>query len=104
MTLNTLKFSGIALVAAVLTTGCEYRAESQKTSCISNLKMLQAAVEQCRIAGQNPTKENVFGPNKYIKAELKCPAGGTYTLPTKNNGDPTCSIPGHALTVPGQRE
>lgn len=58
----------------------EYRQTSQKFACISNMKQIQAAVEMSLMSDKKPTPENLYGPDKYIKVEPKCPLGGSYII------------------------
>ena len=84
----------IAILAAVaIPNFVKYRRNSQAAACVSNLKQLQAASEQWRMAGNNgtPTMEALCGATGYIKVEPRCPASGNYTLGDENT-DPTCSI------------
>ena len=83
----------IAILAAVaIPNFVRYRKTSQMNACISNLKEIQAAVAQCALEGKTISDANLFGTDKYIKVKPTCPAGGTYTIPTDDNSDPTCSI------------
>ena len=84
----------IAILAAVaIPNFVRYRKTSQMNACISNLKQIQAACEQCKLAGKEVTTANVIGDDKYIKVMPKCPATSTeYTLPTGDN-DPVCPNP-----------
>ena len=84
----------IAILAAVaIPNFVKYRKTAQMNACISNLKQIQAACEQCKLAGKEVNAANVIGADKYIKVMPKCPATGTeYTLPTGDN-DPVCPNP-----------
>jgi len=68
------------------------RRQSQTNACIANLKQIQGAKEQSLLAGQGVTAADLFGAEKYIKVEPKCPAQPTvsYTIGDENT-DPTCS-------------
>ena len=81
----------IAILAAVaIPNFIKYRQNSQAAACVSNLKQIEAAVEQAKMAGGTPGAiSDLVGANKYIKNEPKCPAGGTYALGTDETG-PTC--------------
>lgn len=83
----------IAILAAVaIPNFVRYRKTSQMNACISNLKQIQAAVEQAKMAGATTLDWNaIIGTDKYIKVQPTCPAGGTYTLPGDDTSDPTCS-------------
>ena len=84
----------IAILAAVaIPNFVTYRKTSQKNACIANLKQIQAAVEQCKLAGNEVSAANIIGADKYIKVMPKCPAtGAEYTLPTGDE-DPVCPNP-----------
>ena len=82
----------IAILAAVaIPNFIKYRKSSQATACVSNLKQIQAAKEQCSMAGKELTSANLYGVNGYIKVEPTCPSKGTYTIGGADE-DPTCSI------------
>ena len=80
----------IIIASALATTmfvGCnkassflEYRKESQKQACLTNMNQIRSAAEMCRLSGKKPTRENLFGLDGYIKVELTCPLGGTYKI------------------------
>ena len=70
-----------ALLSTVSSNLLEYRRARQEIVCICNMKQIQAAVEQTMMAGTaKPTLKDLFGPDKYIKVELKCPLGGSYII------------------------
>ena len=82
----------IAILAAVaIPNFARYRKTSQMNACISNLKQIQAAVEQCKLAGKTVADSEIYGVDKYIKVTPKCPGTGSYTLPEDDTSDPTCS-------------
>ena len=91
----------IAILAAVaIPNFVKYRKTSQMNACISNLKQLQSAVEQAKMAGAaTPGWTDIIGSDKLIKVTPRCPAAGSYTLPSDDTSDPTCSksADGHAL-------
>jgi len=66
------------------------RKESQKNACIANLKQIEGAYEQAKLAGQSPTLladlvdvgETASKLSGYLKVTPVCPAGGKYKLPT----------------------
>lgn len=87
----------IAILAAVaIPNFVKYRKNSQATACVSNLKQIQAAVEQARMNGvatpgwDDLVKDDGTG---YLKATPLCPATktNTYTLPADDTAVPTCS-------------
>ena len=82
----------IAILAAVaIPNFIKYRQNSQAAACVSNLKQIEAAVEQARMAGANPSFENIVGEDGYIKNMPVCPAGGTYSLGDEKTS-PSCSV------------
>ena len=89
----------IAILAAVaIPNFIRYRKTAQMNACISNLKQIQAAVEQCKLAGKTVGDSEIYGVDKYIKVAPKCPASSAaYTLPT-GDADPECPNP----TVAGE--
>ena len=84
----------IAILAAVaIPNFVKYRRNSQAAACVSNLKQIQAAFEQAKMAGVTPsTVKELVDKYKYIKSEPKCSAGGTYELPEDDDSSPTCTI------------
>ena len=84
----------IAILAAVaIPNFIKYRKTAQMNACISNLKQIQAAVEQCKLAGKEVSDANIYGNTGYIKVAPACPAtSAAYTLPTDDN-DPVCPNP-----------
>ena len=84
----------IAILAAVaIPNFITYRKTSQMNACISNLKQIQSAVEQCKLAGKAVSDANVFGNDAYIKVKPKCPASSAeYSLP-EGEADPVCPNP-----------
>ena len=83
----------IAILAAVaIPNFARYRKTSQMNACISNLKQMQTAIEQAKMAGiAEPGMADIVGSDKYIKVTPKCPGTGSYTLPSSDDADPTCS-------------
>lgn len=76
-------------------------------ACIANLKQLQGAIEQwaleskiTNLAHRVTVTDISGGADKYIRqsinSELKCPAGGTYSVTTVGE-EPRCSVAGHTL-------
>ena len=84
----------IAILAAVaIPNFVKYRKTAQMNACISNLKQIQAACEQCKLEGKEVNDANIYGADKYIKVKPKCPAtSAEYTLPT-GDADPVCPNP-----------
>lgn len=84
----------IAVLAAVaIPNFVRYRKTSQMNACIGNLKQIQTAYEQAKMAGMSPTAiTDLCGSTLFIKAEPKCPTTNTdtYKLPAKEEDNPTC--------------
>ena len=79
----------IAILAAVaIPNFIKYRNESQKSSCISNMKQLQTAGEQwCMTNGATatPTLNDLCGSDKYVKTTPVCPYDkAAYTIANEN--------------------
>lgn len=85
----------IAILAAVaIPNFIKYRQNSQAAACVSNLKQIEAAFEQAKLADSSNVPSDVsglVGSDKYIKNTPKCPAGGKYSLGDEKTG-PTCSL------------
>ena len=84
----------IAILAAVaIPNFIKYRRTSMATACVSNLKQIQAAKEQCLMAGKELTGANLYGPSGLIKVEPHCPAQPTvsYTIGDATT-DPACTF------------
>ena len=100
-TLRLLQSSGFAnvlasagmLAGAAVPNFVRSRNCAQQNACLSNLKQIEAAKEQCLLAGKEATEENIYGSDKYIRQKLRCPAGGTYTLGGEDES-PRCSVHG----------
>jgi prepilin-type N-terminal cleavage/methylation domain-containing protein len=61
------------LAAIAIPNFMKARTESQKNSCIANLKQVEGAIEQCKLAGTaSPAYSDVIGTGKYIVAEPYC--------------------------------
>ena len=97
----------IAILAAVaIPNFVRYRKTSQMNACISNLKQIQTAVEQCKMAGKTVSDATIYGTDAYIKVAPKCPStNAAYTLPT-GDADPVCPNPttggaGYTHVLPG---
>ncbi len=62
------------LAAIAIPNFLKSRLESQKNSCIANLKQIEGAVEQAKLAGATTIDAAaIFGTDKYIKATPTCP-------------------------------
>ena len=98
----------IAILAAVaIPNFVRYRKTAQMNACISNMKQIQAAVEQSKLAGHGISDEDLYGDDKYIKVKPTCPgdktksytvteADGVVTITCENNpgGDYAHVLPG----------
>jgi prepilin-type N-terminal cleavage/methylation domain-containing protein len=91
----------IGLLAAIaIPNYVRVRANSQKNSCLANIKQIANAkatwaMEQNKNVADVPDSSDIFGAAAYITNEPKCPATDTpYTL-NKVDLDPTCAIAEH---------
>lgn len=84
----------IAILAAVaIPNFVRYRKSSQANACVSNLKQIQTAYEQAKMAGVTASAvSDLCGPTLYIKTQPLCPATNTdtYKLPETETDNPTC--------------
>jgi len=73
---------------------------SRRRACVINLKNIEGAkvrwaAENRKLSTETPTEDEMFGKGKYIRDQLVCPSGGTYSLnPVEDK--PTCSVTGHS--------
>ena len=81
------------------------RANSQKNTCVSNLKQIESAKEQWAMvnkkgAGDTPNSGDLVGSatTGFLKTYPSCPTSGTYTIGDMSTR-PSCSnaAAGHAL-------
>jgi hypothetical protein len=77
------------------------RTTAQKNACINNLRQIDGATEQYLLENSTttyPGLTDLWGSGNFIKAEPKCPSGGTYTMGSAS-ANPTCSesAAGHVL-------
>ena len=93
----------IAILAAIaIPNFIKSRKESQKNACIANLKQIEGAIEQAKLAGKaSPTTADLWGSaDAYIKVEPKCPydISTSYTIPAGDDR-PACpnNVEGHVL-------
>jgi prepilin-type N-terminal cleavage/methylation domain-containing protein len=89
----------IGLLAAIaIPSFVKARAETQKNSCINNLRQIDSAKEQWALATGKVDGAAVIEAevNEYIKKTPVCPAGGSYTYANVGT-DPSCSVALHAL-------
>lgn len=84
------------LVAAIaIPSAISARPYAQRNACIYNLKTIQEAKarwasEHGKLTSDVPTEADLFGEGKYIKHDLQCPRGGTYSIGSVAES-PTCS-------------
>ena len=70
----------IAILAAVaIPNFVRYRKTAQMNACISNMKQIQAACEQSKLAGHGISDADLYGADKYIKVKPTCPGDKTKT-------------------------
>jgi prepilin-type N-terminal cleavage/methylation domain-containing protein len=87
------------LMAIAVPNFIQARQSSRKSSCIANLKQMDAGKEQYAMDAKLDSGATVSWANltpTYMKSQPTCPSGGTYTINTVG-ANPTCSITGHAL-------
>ncbi|HWN97138.1 MAG TPA: hypothetical protein VNT99_19060 [Methylomirabilota bacterium] len=70
-------------------------------SCRVNLRQIELvkklwAEDENKTTNDVPAHADLFGADNYLKQDLSCPAGGTYTLGSVGE-KPRCSVPGHSL-------
>ena len=93
-----MKMTLTALIALGLLTGCASLQSGRTNTCINNMRMLDAATEQCAMAdnlkdGDQAPRDSV---SEYIKNgidSLRCPSGGGYTSGIVGT-EPECSVHG----------
>jgi len=82
------------LAAIAIPNFLKSRQESQKNACIANMKQLEGACEQAKLAGKNGTltMTDICGTTAYIKTEPRCPysTGTPYNLPADDAARVTC--------------
>jgi len=85
------------LAAIAIPNFLKSRKESQKNACIANLKQIEGAVEQAKLAGTTaPASGDIIGSDKYIKVAPQCPATkATYTISGTSDATwrPVCPNP-----------
>jgi prepilin-type N-terminal cleavage/methylation domain-containing protein len=80
------------LAAIAIPNFLKSRAESQKNACIANLKQIEGAIEQCKLAGTAaPAIGDIVGAGKYIQSTPKCSVDKTkdYAMPA-GDARPVC--------------
>ena len=88
----------IAILAAIgMLNYPKFRAESQKTACIANLRQIDGAVESAKMSGTaSPGVDDIVGADKYIKVMPTCPTTSTAYTTVDPPACPT-SVDGHVL-------
>ena len=77
--------------------GCiSARPAAQRNTCIANLRQIDGAkAEWAKLNGKRddeiPTALDLYGTNKFIRHEPRCPRGGVYTIGAVNQ-PPTCTL------------
>ena len=87
------------LMAIAVPNFIQARQSSRKSSCIANLKQVDAGKEQYAMDAKLDSGATVTWANltpTYMKSQPTCPSGGTYTINTVGT-NPTCSITGHTI-------
>ena len=90
----------IPLMAAIaIPNFVKARTTAQMNACINNLRQIDGAKLQWALADKKQETDTPRAQDlaPYLGAQLKCPAGGVYTLHTVGE-KPTCSIPTHQLS------
>ena len=93
------------LAAIAIPNFIKNRNDSQRRACISNMRQIETAAENYRVAnpGLTPTVANLVGADNYIKTTPKCPSHGCeYTISVDNDDVLTVTCPdtkveGHVL-------
>jgi hypothetical protein len=77
---------------------------SQRAACINNLQFIANAKndwarENHKLPTDVPTRDDLYGTNKFLRHTPVCPRGGIYTI-GRVSENPTCSFTdkGHELT------
>jgi prepilin-type N-terminal cleavage/methylation domain-containing protein len=76
----------IGLLAAIaIPNFVKARTSSQRSACIANMKQIEGAkatwaLENKKNNADTPSAGALYGDDKYIREEPKCPAGGSYTI------------------------
>ena len=95
----------IALLAAIAVPNfIKARTNSQRSTCIANLKQIDGAkatwaMEKKKANSDTPDDTDLFGATLYIRVKPGCPANGDYSIEQVDNR-PSCSLgttEGHTL-------
>src|SRR6266850_1968484 len=90
------------LAAIAIPNFVKARTVAQTQACRANLRSIQAAkqswaVDNKKKAIDSPSETELFGANRYMQDEPRCPAGGSYSLNSVGE-EPTCSFHGAIST------
>lgn len=89
------------LAAIAIPNFLKSREESQKNACVANLKQIEGAIEQAKLAGVTTINAAaIIGATSYIKVAPKCPYDNTtYTIadPTVCHNVAKTGCSGHVL-------
>ncbi len=92
----------IGLLAAIaIPNFVKARGTSQRSACIANLKQIDGAkatwaLESKAAANVVPGNDELYGPDKYLREEPRCPANGTYAIMALD-AKPSCTVAGHTF-------
>lgn len=96
----------IGLLAAIaIPNFIKARKTTQMNACIDNMRVIEGAVEQAKMEGDNDITypDDLVGTDKYIKVEPKCPIDKTISYELENDR-PVCKAPavdGYPHVLPG---
>jgi prepilin-type N-terminal cleavage/methylation domain-containing protein len=82
------------------------RSESQRKTCIANLKQIEGAIATWALEAKKVSTDSVdpgqlFGSDKYIKVTPTCYIGGSYNFTTVGADHPvTCPLTSEGHTLP----
>ncbi len=94
------------MAAMALPAMAKAKENSQRITCLNNMRMIQAAKQQWAMEKRKPASavprwEDIQPYLGRGRGTLRCPSGGEYTVGAVGES-PTCSIPGHVLPKPGE--
>ena len=77
------------LAAIAIPNFIKNRNDSQKRACISNMRQIETAAENYRVAnpGETPDVGDLVGPNNYIKTTPLCPSHNSAYSISVNSDD-----------------
>ena len=80
--------AGLGVQLSVIGIGSHYRVtHAAASACYANLKQIEGAkatweIEKKKTSTDQPADDDLFGPEKYVRARPGCPDGGIYTIGT----------------------